>query len=351
MFDIRELDGDQRRRFVDTRDLFEAYEHARNRYDHECSGHMRWVQRRGRWYLHHKHRNQEKSLGVQSEETLHIYQRFQATREELRERLRTLARRIDAAAPVNRALNLPGLPKASARIVRELNKAGIGGRNVHVVGTNALYAYEAMSGVRLPRDVLSTADTDLLFDGRRNLTLLANDMRVEGLVGILRNVDKSFTPKGAHSFCAVNDAGLRVDLITPETRYPWRKGVARRIGESAGDLAAAPIEGLDWLIHAPKVAPVVLDDRGYPLRMPTIDPRVFALHKAWLSRRGDRDPVKAARDWEQAEVAAALATHHLGLQFDDEVLGALPKPLRAFKDAILSDHPGDRGDPDITPGW
>ncbi|WP_201221746.1 GSU2403 family nucleotidyltransferase fold protein [Halochromatium roseum] len=41
-----------------------------------------------------------------------------------------------------------------------------------------------------------------------------------------------------------------------------------------------------------------------PFRVP--DPRAFAFHKAWLSQRMDREPVKKPRDLAQAFAVARL---------------------------------------------
>ncbi len=351
MVEIRELDGEQRRRFIDTRDMYAAYEATLRQYNHECSGHMRWVQRRGQWYLHYKRRNSEKSLGPQSPRTEHVYNTFYAKRRELRERLRHLSEQLNKAAPVNRAVQIAGIPKMPARLIRALQSAKIGGSHVHVIGTNALYAYEAMTGTQLPRGVLSTGDTDFLFDGRRNLAVLSEEVRADGLIGLLRKVDKTFRLVGPHAFCAVNNSGMQVDLITAETRSPWRLGGRDHIGETKHDLKAAPIPGLEWLIHAPKVSPILLDERGYPLRMWTVDPRVFALHKAWLAKRADRDPIKADRDRQQAEVAALLSSRYLALDFNDQDLSALPQEVRALSEDVLPSSEIAPSSNDLSPDW
>ena len=41
------------------------------------------------------------------------------------------------------------------------------------------------------------------------------------------------------------------------------------------------------------------------------DPRAFALHRLWWSRREDRDEGKRARDLDQALVVASLVLRHL----------------------------------------
>lgn len=38
------------------------------------------------------------------------------------------------------------------------------------------------------------------------------------------------------------------------------------------------------LIEAPKIEETVIGWDGLPLYMPCVDPRIFALHKLWLTR-------------------------------------------------------------------
>jgi hypothetical protein len=49
-------------------------------------------------------------------------------------------------AAVNRALGLGRVPLMNARIIRALDKSGLLGAGIRVVGTNAIYAYEAIAG-------------------------------------------------------------------------------------------------------------------------------------------------------------------------------------------------------------
>jgi hypothetical protein len=63
-----------------------------------------------------------------------------------------------------------------------------------------------------------------------------------------------------------------------------------------------------------------------PVRMVAVDP---------LSTKGDRDHLKRRRDMEQAEAAAHIAVKYLQLPFDDRVLSAFPKQLRAQADGLL----------------
>jgi hypothetical protein len=55
----------------------------------------------------------------------------------------------------------------------------------------------------------------------------------------------------------------------------------------------------------------LLGHYGSPARLVASDPRAFALHKAWLPHREDRESLKAVRDLEQAKAAATIATRYL----------------------------------------
>ena len=113
------------------------------------------------------------------------------------------------------------------------------------------------------------------------------------------------------------------------------------------------MDGLEWLLNAPKTEAIGIDERGYPVRIPTVDPRTFALHKAWLARRPDRSTVKAARDREQAQAAALIASGYLRLSFDDKYLRDFPAPLReaAMPTFAANWQPGFSEESLLEPDW
>ena len=175
----------------------------------------------------------------------------------------------------------------------------------------------------------------------------------DGLLGILKQVDRSFELPRARSFRAANRDGYLVDLIRPQQRDPSADRSSTGLTDVQTDMEAAEIAGLNWLVNAPKVAATVIDQRGYPVRIVAIDPRAFALHKAWVATRMDREPAKARRDLAQAEAAAAIAINHLHLSFDASDLSALPTPLRVrAADLIPADETAhDAGTNPRTPDW
>lgn len=95
-----------------------------------------------------------------------------------------------------------------------------------------------------------------------------------------------------------------------------------------------PIDGLTWLLNVPRFEAVAMAEDGYAVRLMTVDPRAFALHKLWVAGREDRDPLKRPRDRAQARAAADLARRWLGLELDDEALLGLPKAVRGLADAL-----------------
>ncbi|MET3795026.1 GSU2403 family nucleotidyltransferase fold protein [Aquamicrobium terrae] len=62
------------------------------------------------------------------------------------------------------------------------------------------------------------------------------------------------------------------------------------------------------------------------------DPRVFAAHKLWVSKRADREPVKRRRDLAQAKVMAQFTASHFDhLPYEANAVRSPPKAV--FEDA------------------
>ena len=348
----QEFDDEQARQVINAEQAFEAYRSARDELRHRFPGSMSWKTVDEKSYLYRAQRGEAwKSLGPRSPDTELAYEQFRNGRDRLRARLSTLSKRIDRMAGVNRAYALGRIPRLAARILRALADAGLTDPVIVTVGTNALYAYERMAGLRIAEGTLETNDIDLLYDARSSLKLLAPEAAAGGVAGILRKVDPSFEITRRGSFRAANSDGYLVDLITPMPKDVLRSSKPRRIGSDADDLVASEIEGLVWLVNSPKVAATVFDTRGYPARIVVPDPRAFALHKAWLAKRDARDPLKRQRDRAQAETVARLIARRLPhLAFDDPALNALPAALREQASSLVAAGE-DHGMSVDTPDW
>jgi hypothetical protein len=162
-------------------------------------------------------------------------------------------------------------------------------------------------------------------------------LATEGLIGLLRKVDGSFASEKPRAFRAANRDGYLVDLIKPEAKDVFRDTLPAGLSELSDDLEGAAIFGLGWLVNSPKLEAIAIDEKGYPFRLVVIDPRAFALHKAWVSEREDREPLKKVRDLEQAKAAAIIATRYLKKSFSSPELTALPKKLLALAPKLLEE--------------
>jgi len=333
--DYRELSSEQLRLVVDTQQLFEAWVEAFERM-RTFRGGMHWKSVGEKKYLFRTRdrRGYGKSLGPRSPDTERTIEQFKRNKTDAKGREEGLRRRLAEQARYCKAARVARVPRLSAALTRELWRAGLAD-TVMIVGTNALYAYEAACGIQIiSPGRLETRDLDLLLDSRRSLKLIVGEVRREGLIGILRKTDKSFSLLGKQNFRAVNDHGFMVDLIRPMPKPPWKKQ-PDMVGIEA-DLKAADIEHLDWYLSAPKLRQVVIGEDGFPAPFTVPDPRVFALHKLWLSKQPNRDPLKKPKDREQAFLVAELVMRYLPQsKFTKSQLRMLPREVAQFTDELL----------------
>lgn len=347
---FRELSSEQLRTNVDTQQLFEAWADALVRAQ-SFRGGMHWKSARGRQYLFRTRdrRGYGKSLGPRSPETERTLEHFKRNKATAEEREAGLRRRLAEQARYCKATRVARVPRLSAALGRELWRAGMENA-VLIVGTNALYAYEAACGVHiLSTGRLETQDLDLLLDSRRSLELIVSEVRREGLIGILRKIDKSFTVLEKQNFRAVNADGFMVDLIRPMPKPPWKKQ-PDRVGDEA-DLKAADIKHLEWYLSAPKLRQIVIGEDGFPAPFTVPDPRVFALHKLWLSKQLERDPLKKPKDREQAFLVAELVTRYLPQsRFSKPDLRMLPREVVQLADELLDAKQSDTQE-GLPPGF
>jgi hypothetical protein len=309
-----ELTNEQRRQFIDVAGTFAAWRDASRK---ATRGSLRWVTRKEADYLYRKTGRSERSLGRRSPATEAIVTDHNL----LRQRLKQAGARLKAMARVNRALYLNRVPKDPALILRELDAAAVLGKHLFVIGTNALYAYEMKAGIFFESGILATNDFDLLWDARDRLRLVVTGISPEGVLGILKKADASFSSAGDYGMRAQNATGYFVDLFCPDIDPPPERFTPR-------DIDPIPTAGADWLIEAPKIEETVIGWDGLPLYMPCVDPRVFALHKLWLSKQPSRQATSRPRDVAQARAVAAVATAYIGLKFNDRALSRLPKELK-----------------------
>lgn len=325
-YGFAQLDGDARRQYINAREVFEAARAAEAQ-AREYEGTMRWRTMAGREYLIRVSRKgTQKSLGVRSAETEAIYATFLAKQASVKERLEGLRKKLNLNTRLNRAQFLGRVDSTVVEILNCLHDAGLQD-NTLVIGTNALYGYEAAAGVRIEREHLATEDLDILWDNRKRLKLATREkLQPSGLLGLLKRVDKSFELKATPDlFTAVNRNGYQVDLLRRAGQGSDKE--PGRLSEHADDFWAVRSPNADWMLGAPKFESVVVGDDGKMAKMITVDPRAFVLFKMWMAEQLNRDPIKKYRDKNQARLVIKLIEEylpHLGF----EELVSFPAELR-----------------------
>jgi hypothetical protein len=313
---------DQQRLFlVESDQVYRAWEVAIRQHEQYRYG-MRWLRSGGREYLMRvtDARGNGRSLGARSPETEATYAAFQAGKERSHERVTGLSEKLRTQARLNRAIGLGRLPGVIGDILGRLNVAGVG-QDFRVVGTHAIFGYEAMAGVQCRMELLASGDVDLLYDPRKRLSLVSKRLDGNGLLGLLRKADKSFEPAGKGSFRAVNADGFMVDLIGPARDMRTQNAVTF----AQDDLVLTEVPSLEWLANSPRVEAIAISTNGMPVLMSLCDPRAFAIHKAWLSHQPERDPVKKPRDFNQSVLVAQLVIDYLPqYPFDAGAMQYLP---------------------------
>jgi len=330
---LKQLSNQQRLNVVNTGQLFENHE-AALRHTLSYAYGMRWKKVREVEYLFRERarRGNGKLMGRRSAETESILAAFIAGKAAAAERLASIEISLQEQARLNKALRLSRVPKVVARILRKLSEAGLSDVFT-VLGTQALYAYEAVSGVQYLSELLASGDVDLLYDTRRKLTVVSEKMDGEGLLGILKKADRSFECIRKRGYRAANAGQFMVDLIIA----PRGMHQSDEVTFAEQDLVAAEVPGLQWLLNAPKLRTVAIDEDGMPVPMRVPDPRAFALHKAWLSQQRERDPVKKPRDLAQAQVVAETVQRYLPYLPFDEAITALHGDVRRMMTLLTRD--------------
>lgn len=327
---MKPLSNQQRLHQVNTDQLFDNYRTALGHALAYQYG-MRWKKVRQTEYLFRDKDRQGngKSLGPRSPETEAVLAAFLAGREAAQERLRRITAQVQEQARLNKALRLQRVPRVVARVLRALDRAGLHG-SFTVIGTQALYAYEAAAGVHFLLELLASGDVDLLDGTRQQMTVVSEKLDGEGLLGLLKKADKTFECVRKDSYRAANAGQFMIDLVMA----PRGMQATDHVTFAQSDLVAIEVPGLQWLLNSPKLEAVAVDEDGWPVPMRVPDPRAFALHKAWLSGLPEREPLKKPRDLAQAQSVAQLVVEHLPHLSFDSTLTSLHGDVRKMLPAL-----------------
>lgn len=299
-----ELPADALRQYINARQVFTALREVRAA-ARPYRGGMIWREQNGKNYLVRTSPNAaQKGMGVRSADTEAIYTAFVTRKTALESKRASLVQALSMQQRLNKALFVGRVDNIIVATLNALHDAGLDD-SLTVIGTNALYAYEAKAGVRIEERHLATNDLDLLWDNRRRLRLAARqELSERGLLGVLKRIDKTFALRADQPYTAVNQDGFEVDVL--RRLGPGSEGEPAQLSGHADDFWAVKARNADWLLSAPRFRQMIVSSTGQMAEMVTVDPRAFVLFKLWMAQEHGRDPLKRTRDANQARVVLRL---------------------------------------------
>jgi hypothetical protein len=307
---LSDIGNDARRQYIDAQATFTAWEEATRRAA-EVRGGMYWKhQGKTEYLIRTSPRNSQKSLGPRSDETEAIFEKFTSTKEASEARRDQLSKALAQHQRLNRALFVGRAPQILVEILGTLAKFGIA-EHFMVIGTHALYAYEAAAGVRFEAtEALATRDVDLLWDTRKRIRFITKMENLgSSMIGILQKVDKSFEIRDEQRYTAVNSSGFEVDIIRREASEGDPHPLLLTRNENDFRVVQAKRAGV--LLNSQPFSAVIVSPSGHMARMNTVSPIVFAQFKRWMANQPNREAMKVDRDRLQAELVEQLVEEYL----------------------------------------
>ena len=154
---MKPLSDQQRLFLVESDQLYRAWREVMWRHDDYRFG-IYWKTVKGRDYLVrlNDHAGHGRSLGVRSDATELIYQEFVTGKALAKSKYDGIKARILSQARLNQAIRLGRIPHVIAEVLQKLDQVHALS-DLRVVGTHALYAYEAMAAVELRMDLLASS--------------------------------------------------------------------------------------------------------------------------------------------------------------------------------------------------
>ena len=305
-----DIGEDARRQYIDAQAAFTAWEDARKAAA-QVRGGMYWKRQGETDYLiRTSPSNAQKSLGPRSERTQEIYESFVARKDEAEKRLADLTKALERHQRMNRALFVGRAPRILVDILNKLYNEGLS-EYFTVVGTHALYAYEAAAGVGFGEEAaLATKDIDLLLDTRKRLSFVTQMATVgTSMLKLIQKVDSTFKIRDDQKYTAVNSKGFEVDIIRREPKdgdpHPLR------LTDEDDEFIVVPAKNAGLLLDGPRFSAMIVSTTGHMARMHTISPVAFVKFKRWMADQPDRDTMKRQRDVLQANIVEELIEEYL----------------------------------------
>ena len=301
------------RQYIDAVSVFEALEEALEEAAHVRGG-MYWhagppASPDSKYLVRTTPAGAETSLGARTVETEAIYARFTQRKRESVERVSGLQAALVQQQRLNRALRVGRVEPLVVALLARLASTRLS-EHFRVVGTHALYAYEATAGVRLDAETLATRDIDLLWDTRKRIIFSTRLARVSSsMLGVLKKVDGTFRMRKSQKYTAVNKDGFEVDIIRREQAGDDPHPI--KLSNEDDDFWVAQARRANVLLDSPGFSAVIVATNGSMARMNTVHPATLVAFKRWMSTQTEREAMKRRRDALQADAVQELLEKYL----------------------------------------
>lgn len=301
------------RQYIDAVSVFEALEEAQEEAA-QVRGGMYWhagpvASPESKYLVRTTPAGAETSLGPRSPETEAIYERFTQRKRDSVDRVSGLKAALAQHQRLNRALRVGRVDPLVVALLARLASTQLS-PHFRVVGTHALYAYEAAAGVRLDADTLATRDMDLLWDTRKRILFSTQLAKVDSsMLGVLKKVDSTFRIRKSQKYTAVNKDGFEVDIIRRERAGDDPHPI--KLSDEDEDFWVVQARRANVLPDAPGFSTVIVASNGSMARMNTVHPATFVAFKQWMAVQPDREALKRRRDLLQADAVQVLLDQYL----------------------------------------
>ena len=298
------------RQYIDAVAVFEALEEALEE-SAQVRGGMYWhagppTSPDAKYLVRTTPAGAETSLGPRTAALDAIYARFTQRKRESAERVSGLQAALVQQQRFNRALRVGRVDPLVVALLNRLASTKLS-EHFRVVGTHALYAYEAAAGVRLDAEALATRDIDLLWDTRKRIVFSTQLARVDSsMLGVLKKVDATFRIRKGQKYTAVNKDGFEVDIIRAgDDPHPIK------LSAEDEDFWVVQARRANVLLDSPAFSAVIVASNGSMARMNTVHPATFVAFKRWMSTQAEREAMKRRRDALQADTVQELLEKYL----------------------------------------
>ena len=306
MYKFIKYKNDQAKAYINSEHIYQTYLELFHEYNKSFRYKMGWNKSNGKEYLYKECYDTKKriSLGRRDKKTELIMNKFKEQKIELKTSLKKYKELLKKQEKMNKFEKINRVPNVLVNLLRTINEYGLDDKLV-IIGTNALYSYEARCGVFMEDEHLATFDIDIFNKRETKISVaLKTKLPQKTLRAILLDTDKTFSKAKEAPYRFYNNDGIVVEIITPiiskETEQDDFSGVLN-----------LEIDGIKWLRSSELSKVMVIGENGLCANMTTIKPLEYAVYKYWLGKHERNDYMKKQRDISQSSLVTKLIEEYM----------------------------------------